>query len=179
MGCLFLDVRNVRIKLLAISLLLILFTMAGAVLMWQETSPEKKPDVRNSFAVNLYPNALLGESDNASRFEQKTQKSGGSRLAVLLWLGGLPLASLAGFAIGLTTRRQHNQQRIAQMEKSQYAVIKAISAQEFSKTVLKKSAGVLQRDNSESTRGPRTSSPRDCRNRYRITSFSNRQNQPP
>ena len=177
MGCLFRDVRNVRIKLLAMSLLLILFTMAGAVLMWQETSPEKKTDERNSFAVYLYPNPLMVESDNASRFEQKPQKSGGSRFAVLLWLGGLPLASLGGLAIGLTIRKQHNYQRLGHREETKYAVINAITAQEFSNNVPKKLGSVLQRDNSEAARGQRASSPRDCRRRFRAA-FSNRQNQP-
>jgi len=167
--------RSVKTKVFAVGSLLACFMAAGAVLIWQESNPEIRPENQTGFADYLYQNPFDTESPNASAPMETRLESTPHRAIFMLWLAGFPLAVLGGFAAGLIIRRAPDLEKLPLPQSLQYTLIESAPMA----TVLKKAPPATGWDNGTQKPGRQAKNPRYCPTRSRLaTSSSRRENQP-
>ena len=166
-------------KIFAVSSLLICFVAAGAMVIWQETSPEIKVADQHSFAVYSYQNLLEVEHHDASKLEETQVESQGAHASLVLWLLGMPLAVMGGLALGLTVRRRQGFKNSNRRQRVQYIVVNQPRVEDFSATASKQSTRATQRDKSKLASVHRTKTLQHCQRRFRSIALSTRrENQP-
>ena len=178
MGCSLSSVRVVKIEVLALCLLLVAFLAAGAVLIWQETSPAPTTATnQNGFAVYFYQNLSAIERPDAARAEEKPVESRPAHASFVLWLLGFPLASLGGLAIDFTLRGQLVGKQIQRQQPVQYILVHPQPRE--ASAVSKEPAAATQRDISDFAPDQRANTHRHCSLRFRPAAISTRrENQP-
>ena len=154
-------------KVLAVIILLVAFWAAGSILIWQDSSADKRSN-QNGYAVYFYQNPLALERQDAGGIEQKPAESRGLPAVLLLWLVGLPLTGLAGLAVGLTIRGQRRVSEPPRRRQVEYVVINPPQVAETVPTV-SKALPVTRRDISDGSLDQRPHPTRHCQARFHAT----------